>query len=204
METNDRWLRIKDDLKSQIIILGGFLLILWALEIIDWLIFRGGLDSFGIRPRTVAGIWGIFFAPLLHGNFQHLATNSVPFLVLGWLILTTRQVKSFLGISLTIVVISGLGTWLIGPRNSVHLGASGLIFGYLAFLLLIGYFERSFRSIALAVVVFFLYGGLIWGVLPLVQGVSWQAHLFGFIGGGIAAYQAGNNRSEPIQIDILE
>jgi membrane associated rhomboid family serine protease len=194
MEMNDRWYSLKENLKSQLIILGGFLLLLWLIEIVDWLIFRGSLDGLGIRPRTLSGLGGIFLAPLLHGNFQHLLTNSIPLLVLGWLILSTRQLKSFVFISLIIVVVSGFGTWLIGPRNSVHLGASGLVFGYLGFLLLLGYFERSFRAIALAVVVFFLYGGLIWGVLPLVQGVSWQAHLFGFVGGGLAAYQIGNGK----------
>ncbi len=197
---NGRLQQITHTLKSQIIILGGVILALWAIEAVDWLIFKGSLDQYGIRPRSFAGLWGILFAPLLHGNFQHLIANTVPLLVLGWLVLSTRRLQTFLKISLVIVIISGLGTWLIGPRLSVHLGASGLIFGYLGFLLLVGYFERSFRSIALAIVVFFVYGGLIWGVLPLVQGVSWQAHLFGFIGGGVAASQIG----EQISIKIYD
>ena len=196
MEVDDRWQETANTFKQQIIILGSFVLLLWAIEIIDRFIFGGSLDAFGIRPRTVAGLWGIFTAPLLHGSFQHLAANTLPFLVLGWLILSTRQLQSFIKISLIVVVISGLGTWAIGPRSSVHLGASGLIFGYLGFLLLAGYFERSFRSIALAVAVFFLYGGMIWGVLPLAAGVSWQAHLFGFVGGGLAAYLVTNGGGE--------
>jgi len=113
------------------------------------------------------------------------------FLVLGWLILSTRKLQHFLNISTIIVLISGLGTWVIGPSRSVHLGASGLIFGYFGFLLLVGYFERSVKSILIAIVVFFLYGSIIWGVLPIAEGVSWQAHLFGFVGGAFAAYLTG-------------
>jgi membrane associated rhomboid family serine protease len=95
------------------------------------------------------------------------------------------------------VLIGGLGTWLIGPRNSIHLGASGLVFGYFGFLLLIGYFERSFQAIALAIIVVIFYGGMVWGVLPQGGGISWQSHLFGFIGGGTAAYLFGSPSSLP-------
>lgn len=198
MKINNHRQQISGTFKQQFIILGGFILLLWVIELVDWLLFRGSLDALGIRPRTLAGLWGILLAPLLHGSFKHLAANTVPFLVLGWLILSTRRLQNFLTISLVIVLVSGLGTWLIGPRFSVHLGASGLIFGYLGFLLLVGYFERSFRSIALAVVVFFLYGSLIWGILPFAEGVSWQAHLFGLVGGGIAAYLTANQSTAEI------
>ncbi|KAA3663161.1 MAG: rhomboid family intramembrane serine protease [Chloroflexi bacterium] len=191
MEIDNRLQQISNTLKQQLTLLGSFVLLLWAIELVDWLIFRGSLDAFGIRPRTLTGLWGIPLAPLLHGSFQHLIANTVPFLVLGWLILSTRKLQHFLNISTIIVLVSGLGTWIIGPSRSVHLGASGLIFGYFGFLLLVGYFERSVKSILIAIVVFFLYGSLIWGVLPIAEGVSWQAHLFGFIGGAIAAYFTG-------------
>lgn len=173
--------------KQYAIILGSFVLLLWAIEIIDRLIFGGALDAFGIRPRSVDGLSGILFAPLLHGGFRHVAANSIPFFVLGLLILGTRRLPSFVTISLIIVLVSGLGTWLIGPRFSVHIGASGLVFGYLGFLLSVGYFERSWQSLGLGLVVLLLYGGLIWGILPQGGGISWQTHLFGFIGGVIAA-----------------
>jgi membrane associated rhomboid family serine protease len=91
-------------------------------------------------------------------------------------------------VSIVTVIISGLGIWLIAPSNTVHLGASGLIFGYFGYLLLRSYFERSLSSILWSVLVLFLYGGMIWGVLPQQVGISWQSHLFGFIGGGLAAY----------------
>lgn len=188
MENSDRWREFGEELKAQVVILGSFILVIWLIEIIDWLLFQGTLDTLGIRPRTVEGLRGIVFAPFLHGGFGHVATNTVPFLVLGWIILTTRQLTEFLLITIISVVVSGLGTWLIGPRFSVHLGASGLIFGYFGFLVLLGYFERSTQAVLLAIVVIFLYGGLIWGVLPQGNGISWQGHLFGFFGGGLAAY----------------
>ena len=116
-------------------------------------------------------------------------------IVLGWLVMV-RRMNDFIIVTMVTVLISGLGTWLIGPTNSVHLGASGLIFGYFGFLLLRSYFDRSFSSIALALLVFFLYGGLIWGVLPFEAGISWQGHLFGFAGGGFSAYLLAERDSE--------
>lgn len=190
-EETDRWQRTKSSLKTQIIVLGGFIALIWLIEAVDWLFFAVQLDRLGIQPRTVQGLRGILLAPLLHGGFAHVAANTLPFLALGWLILSTRRLGRFLGISLVIVLIGGLGTWLIGPSNSVHLGASGLVFGYFGFLLLVGYFERSFQAVALAILVAVFYGGMLWGVLPQDNGISWQSHLFGFVGGGTAAYLFG-------------
>lgn len=186
-EQNSSWRDIGQTLKTQAIILGGFILFLWLVEIADWLIFRGALDSFGIRPREIDGLQGILFAPLLHGSFAHLMANTLPLLVLGWFVLL-RGFRTFITVTLVVVLVSGLGTWFIGPARSVHIGASGLVFGYFGYLLLNSWFERSLSSVLWAVGVFFLYGGLMWGVLPQGNGISWQGHLFGFIGGGVAAY----------------
>lgn len=187
MSTNEISLQqIGTSLKSQIAILGTFILIFWGLEGIDW-VLGGFLDNFGVIPRTAVGLRGIVFGPFLHGGFGHLMANTVPFLVLGWFVLLSN-VKTFVNVTVITAVISGLGIWLIAPSNSVHIGASGLIFGYFGFLLLRGYFERSVSSIAWSLLVAVFYGGLIWGVLPQEVGISWQAHLFGFIGGGLAAY----------------
>ena len=175
-------------LKTPLSIIGGFILLLWLIEIVDQLLFGGSLDGFGVRPRTVTGLWGILWAPFLHGGFQHLIANTGPILILGSIVMVSRRLRDFFTITFIIVLIGGLGTWLIGPRFSVHLGASGLIFGYFGFLLLSAYFERSCRSIVIALVVLLLYSGIIWGVLPQGGGISWQTHLFGFIGGGTAAY----------------
>ena len=188
--TNERqinWIEVKQTLKTQAIILGGMIVFIWLVEIVDWLIFHGALDTNGIRPRTVDGLRGILFAPVLHSSFSHLLANTLPLLVLGWFVLL-RGVKTFVIVTITVILVSGLGTWLIGPANSVHIGASGLVFGYFGYLLLNSWFERSLSSVLWAVLVFLLYGSLMWGVLPQGNGISWQGHLFGFIGGGVAAY----------------
>lgn len=173
------------ELKAQAILLGGFVGIMWILEILDQGVFRHSLDNYGIAPRELIGLRGILFAPFLHANFGHLIANTVPFLILGWLIML-RETTDFIIVSFISMVVGGLGVWLFGAPG-LHIGASGVIFGYLGFLLLRGYFERSFIAIALSLLVAFFYGGVLWGILPSQAGVSWEGHLFGFIGGGIAA-----------------
>lgn len=173
-------------LKAQIAFLGSWTVIAWGLEAVDQFVVKRSLDQYGIRPRDLDGLWGILCAPLLHGGFGHLAANTVPFLVLGWFVLAGRKGDFFL-VSVIVIVLGGAGVWLMAPPESVHIGASGLIFGYLGFLLSRGLFERSLGSILVAVIVGLLYGGLIFGVLPGEPGVSWQGHLFGFVGGAIAA-----------------
>jgi membrane associated rhomboid family serine protease len=175
-------------LKTPLVIICGFVILLWLIEAVDQLIFGGALDSFGVRPRTLSGLWGILWAPFLHGGFRHLLANTGPIIILGSIVMLSRRLRDFFFISFMVILVGGLGAWLIGPRLSVHLGASGLIFGYFGFLLLAAYFERSCRAIVIAIVVLLLYSGIIWGVLPQGGGISWQTHLFGFIGGGLAAY----------------
>jgi membrane associated rhomboid family serine protease len=162
------------------------LAIFWTIEIVDIYIFKGNLDRFGIRPRNINGLQGIILAPFLHGGFPHLIANTIPFLTLGWLTMI-QETSDFFIVSLVSAVIGGIGVWLFGEPNSVHIGASILIYGYLGFLLLRGYFQKNIPSIVLSVIVFFLYGGLVMGVLPSQIGISWQGHLFGFVGGAIAA-----------------
>lgn len=193
-QLNEIWQKAK----TPLLFLGGFIVFLWLIELVDWLIFRGALNSYGIRPRTVDGLVGIFFAPFLHGSFGHLMANTLPLLVLGVLIIISRGLKDFLIATALITLISGLGTWLIGPAYSVHIGASGLVFGYFGFLLLMAYFERSCQSIVVAVLVFFFYGGMVWGILPRGDGISWQAHLFGLLGGVLAAYVLARRTHEPL------
>ncbi|CAN1213203.1 Peptidase S54 rhomboid domain-containing protein [Tumidithrix helvetica PCC 7403] len=172
------------EVKTHATILGGFVAIIWALEVVD-VVLRGSLNYFGILPRTIIGLRGILFAPFLHVGFAHVAANTVPFLILGWLVML-RGTKDFFAVSIISAFISGAGTWAFGSRG-LHIGASGMIFGYLGYLLFRGYFERSIVAIALSVIVGVMYGGLIFGVLPGQVGISWEGHLFGFIGGAIAA-----------------
>ncbi|MGB3767183.1 MAG: rhomboid family intramembrane serine protease [Phormidesmis sp.] len=182
---------------EQITTLLSLVALLWAIEIADWLLFGNRLPQFlGIRPHSVAGLWGIFFAPFLHGNFAHLLANTLPLLTLGWLVML-RGRGEWLAVSAITALCSGLGTWLFGSPNSTHIGASGVIFGYFGFLLLRGYFERSLTAIAFSLLVAFLYGGIIFGVLPTSQMISWEGHLFGFLGGILAARLLAKPRRKP-------
>ncbi len=173
-------------MKAGLTILFGAVVLMWTLELVDLLFLRGSLDGAGIRPRTPDGLWGILFAPFLHGGLGHLVANTVPLLTLGFLVML-RRVADFLAVTGIAIVVAGLGVWLFGQPNTIHIGASGLVFGYLGYLLLRGYFERSVTSIVLSVIVGLLYGGALWGLLPGAPGISWQGHLFGFLGGGAAA-----------------
>lgn len=172
--------------RAQAGVLFGFLAVIWALELLDLFVLRRSLDAFGIRPRSPDGLWGILFAPFLHGGLGHLLANTLPLLVLGWLVLL-RGLGELLAVTALAMLIGGLGVWLFGSPNTIHLGASGLVFGYLGYLLLRGYFERRVSSIVLSIVVGLLYGSALWGVLPGQRGISWEGHLFGFLGGALAA-----------------
>jgi membrane associated rhomboid family serine protease len=176
---------IARELKSHAIILGSFVALMWAIEIVD-VIMGGRLNYYGIYPRTSIGLKGILFAPFLHGSFGHLISNTIPFVVMGWFVML-RETKEFFLVSAIALLASGFGVWLFGAPGSLHIGASGVVFGYFGFLLARAYFERSALSIALALTVGILYGSLIWGVLPTQIGISWEGHLFGFIGGVLAA-----------------
>jgi membrane associated rhomboid family serine protease len=180
------------NVKTQISLLTFSLGLMWVTECVNYLL-HGGLDQFGIVPRTVIGLRGLLFAPFLHASFAHLIANTLPFLSFGWLVML-RRTSDFLWVSAIVMLISGLGTWLIAPGNTVHIGASGVIFGYLGFLVSCGYFERNLASVLLSVAIGLAYGGLIWGVLPGQIGISWQAHLFGFLGGIFAARMLAGRR----------
>jgi membrane associated rhomboid family serine protease len=172
----------------------SFVALLYLIELIDWLDDQK-LDYYGIRPREVDGLWGILFAPLLHANWGHLAANTGPALVLGFLV-TLAGLSRFLWATAIIWLVGGMGTWLIGNWGSPcgetdHIGASGLIFGWLTFLLVFGFFTRSAWQIVIGIVVLIAYGGVLWGAVPVLNvcgGVSWQGHLCGGLAGILAAY----------------
>jgi membrane associated rhomboid family serine protease len=171
--------------RASLIVIVAFTAMLYVSEGIDTAL-GGALNDDGIIPRRVDGLDGVLWAPLLHANWQHLLANTLPVLVLGFLAMA-GGIGQFVAVTATIWVVGGLGTWLSGGDNTVHIGASGLIFGWLTFLLVRGFFARSFGQIVLAVALFMLYGGALLGVLPGQPGISWQGHLFGAIGGLLAA-----------------
>jgi membrane associated rhomboid family serine protease len=159
---------------------------MWILELLDQL-SGNQLDQLGIHAREIDGMPEILTAPFLHAGWDHLMSNSLPFLVLGFLVLLSGLAR-WLVSSLIIIVISGMTAWLLTPVHTIILGASGLIFGWLTYLLARGLWSRRPAQVVIAVLVLLVYGGLIWGLLPGNAGISWQAHLGGAIGGVLAAW----------------
>jgi membrane associated rhomboid family serine protease len=188
------------ELKLHGVLLVAIAAVMWAEEITD-LFLGGSLDAFGIRPRSIDGLRGILFAPFLHDGFGHLAANTLPFFMLGWLVML-RRTWHFAVVSIVSALGGGLGTWMIGASNSVHVGASGMIFGYLGYLMLGGWFERSVGTIAASVLVTVVWGSLVFLVLPNNPGISWEGHLFGFISGALCAWllarKPAKARMEPV------
>ena len=136
---------------------------------------------FAVIPRDFGSLPGIIGMPFVHGSWWHLISNTMPLLILGGVVLF-RGVRYFGAVTFGIMLLGGILLWCFG-RNAAHIGASGLAFGYLGFLVTRGFYERSWQSIGVAALVIFLYGGMIWGVVPRDDGVSWEAHLFGLLAG---------------------
>ena len=170
----------------------GFVALLWVLEIVDS-VADNSLDQYGVQPRSDEGLLGILFAPLLHGGWGHLSANTLPAVVLFFLVLVSGIGRG-LAATGVIWVVGGFGVWLVAPSNTIHLGASVLIFGWLVYLMVRGIFTRSAGEIILGLVLFFMYGGLLLGVLPGQPGISWQGHLFGALGGALAAALLSDRR----------
>ena len=164
---------------------GALAALMWVVEIVDQ-VAGGSLDRNGIEPREVDGLDGILWAPFLHGSWDHLIGNTVPFLLLGVGIALSGAARVIL-VTVIVMLVGGLGTWLIGPPDTVHIGASGIVFGYAAYLVSRGAFTRRPLQIVLGLVVVAVWGAtLLQGLVP-EDGVSWQGHLFGAIGGVVAA-----------------
>ena len=144
------------------------------------------LDGLGVHPRTLSGLWGILFAPFLHVSWGHLLANTTSLLVLGWLVML-RRTRGFLAVAGIAALTAGLGTWLIGGAATVHVGVSGVIFGLLGFLLSRGIFEKKLLSILGSILGVLAFGGALRGLFPGIAGISWEGHLFGFLGGILAA-----------------
>jgi membrane associated rhomboid family serine protease len=175
--------------------------VLFGIELLDYWIPEDLVVSGGIRPRRVEGLDGVLFAPLLHVNFAHLYGNSVPLILLGTFVLASGT-RRFAASTLFISVFSGVGVWLVGDPDTVVVGASGVIFGYLGLLLARGLIERRWWHLWVGLVVGLLYGWQVIGVLPgaVDPRVSWEGHLFGFLGGVVAAvlFRAAPARRLPV------
>jgi len=177
--------RTESPVARGMILVAAMAALMWVVEVADQ-VAGGRLDRNGIEPRELDGLDGIVWAPFLHGGFDHLIGNTIPFLLLGFAV-ALGGIARVIIVTAVVAVVGGLGTWLVAPAHTVHIGASGLVFGYAAYLVARGVFSRSVGQIVLGVVVLAVWGTtLLRGLVP-ETGISWQGHLFGAIGGVIAA-----------------
>lgn len=167
------------------ILVAAMALLMWVVEVADQ-VAGGRLDRNGIEPRALDGLDGVIWAPFLHGGFDHLIGNTIPFLILGFTIALGGLVR-VAAVTAVVALVGGLGTWLVAPANTVHIGASGIVFGYAGYLVARGVFSRSVGQIALGLVVLAVWGTTLLRGLAPETGISWQGHLFGAVGGVIAA-----------------
>ncbi len=165
-------------------LVAGMAALMWIIEVVD-AVSGLRLDQYGIEPRDPDGLFGIVAAPFLHAGLGHVAANTVPFLLLGFLI-ALGGVLRVIAVTAIVALVGGLGTWLLAPASSLHIGASGVVFGYAGYLLSRGFFSRRPRDFVLAAVVALVWGGALLGGLLPEEGISWQGHLFGGVGGVVA------------------
>ena len=160
------------------------MVLIWVIELINFSIGHR-LSDWGILPRTLKGLKGIPLSPFLHASLIHIMMNTIPLAVLGCLVILHGK-QIFFKISIIIILVSGAALWIFG-RSSYHVGASGLIFGYFGYLVLRAWYDRSLKSFVIAFITVFLFGGIIWGLLPTFSRISWEGHLFGLLAGILAA-----------------
>ncbi len=175
-------------LKKSVIISLWIVASVWIIYLIDPLVFFIDFTDYGIHPRRLSGLPGILTSPFLHANWQHLLSNTFPLLILSFLMIYFYN-KLWVPSTILCILLGGLIVWLIGRSGTNHIGASGLIFSYIGFLIAAGIFSKNIKSLLIALLVLFLYGGaLIQGIIPHRPGVSWEGHLFGAVSGIIVAY----------------
>ncbi len=185
-------------LKSAALVTSVSFGLLWIVELADLVVFGGGLDAHGVHPRSIVGLVGVLTMPFLHGGFLHLLSNTVAGVPLAFLSMERKR-SDFFVVSAVTTVTAGLGAWLFGSAGSVHIGASGVVFGLLGFLMARGFYERRVVPILMSIFVGTVWGSMLIGLVPgLFAGISWQAHLFGFLGGvGVARFLGNKLRQKP-------
>lgn len=164
----------------------AFVAVLWVIQAANWATNYALNPAFGLIPRRVSGLDGVVGMPFLHGSFEHLISNTPPLLLLGALLAATTT-RALMAMNVAVIALGGTLVWLLGS-SAIHIGASGLVFGWFGFLITRGLVDRSPVTFGASVLVGVLYGSIIWGVLPGQPGVSWEAHLFGAIAGAAAAF----------------
>lgn len=175
---------IAPDIRRALYVPMILLTLIWVVWLTGWALDNNPVH-WGIRPRSVAHLLSIITGPLVHSNWQHLLSNSFPLLLLGWLLFSIYPKRALL-VLMDIYILTGLMVWIFA-RESYHIGASGIVYGLAGFLFFGGIFRGDTGSVAVALIVAFLYGSLVWGVLPHQPGISWESHLFGGIIGAILA-----------------
>jgi membrane associated rhomboid family serine protease len=176
-----------------------FVVILWGIKLFER-VENVNLSWYGLYPRTIHGSLGIATAPLLHADFPHLISNTLPLLVLGPIIFFFYRSIAF-NVFFWVYLMTGIWVWAAG-RNSYHIGASGIIYGFITFLFFSGIFRKDSRLLALSLFVTFLYGGAVWGIFPIQPGVSWESHMLGSLAGLLTAYNFRNEGPPPRIYDL--
>ncbi len=171
----------------------GIVALMWVIEVINTL-DSNHLDRDGIYPRNFDRLWGVFTSPFLHVSFAHLISNTIPFLFMGALI-AIRGAARLAVVTAIVIVVGGIGTWLIAPAGASTVGASGVVFGYAAYLLTRGLFDRSATELLIGLLVAVVWGGALLSSLVPHYGISWQAHACGAVGGVLAAWLLAKDRS---------
>lgn len=179
--------------REGLVLLIGIVGLMWVMEVINTL-DSNHLDFDGIYPRNFDRLWGVFTAPFLHVSFAHLISNTIPFVFLG-VIIAVRGAKRLAAVTAIVIIVGGLGTWLIAPAGVSTIGASGVVFGYAAYLLTRGLFDRSAVEVLIGVVVAVVWGGALVASLVPHYGISWQAHACGAVGGIVAAWLLAKDRT---------
>ncbi len=193
---SDEWNAVKREVRWIMRLLVFPLAIMWVLQFVN-LFTMNALLRFGVEPRSVHGLVGIFFAPFLHGGFLHLIANTFPWIIAGGLIVAT-SLTDFTVVTLVSCIVSGLGAWIFGATGSVHVGASGIIFGFFGYLFVNGWLKKSALGITVSLLLGAFYGaGIFLGALPTQNGISWQMHAFGLVGGVLATLALARWRARP-------